>query len=183
MSLYHLFIKCYQPSASRVKELTEKLEKLDMRTYPGENVSTFVVEATAIIKEIKMNYLMPNQVPDLTMAALSGLTTCSDTHIRNKARDQRFDANGLSFALTTPVKKVDPIDLLNSFEQIYCRMIEAKDYTPALAKILTNPKGNLGDMCLPCNQAQVKGQLVQDRNATSTHGNSTGGNAGSKKIV
>jgi len=45
---------------------------MPIRTYPGENVTLFVQDATKLVREIKMNFMINSTVPDLTTVALSG---------------------------------------------------------------------------------------------------------------
>ena len=72
--LWHIFGTCYNPSQTRIESLKSKLRSLTVRSYPGENITLFVTDATALVKEIKMNYLTPDQVPDLLLITITGLT-------------------------------------------------------------------------------------------------------------
>ena len=77
--LQAVLLKVYQSSFSRVRVLTDKLEGLDLTTFPGENVTLLYEAAMLLVTEIQMCCRGENQVPDLTTKALSGLTTATDT--------------------------------------------------------------------------------------------------------
>ena len=68
----------HRPSIHTVRTLVAKLEALDIRKFPGENVRLFVAEATLIVNEIQLNLTLQNQEPTLSSSAIKGLTLSSD---------------------------------------------------------------------------------------------------------
>ena len=150
-----LIQKIYRPSQSKIRDLKEKLESLDLKTYPAENVTLYVQDATKIIREIRINFMKPDEVPDLLTAALTGLISCSDECIRRKARDLRIDSDVLGS--TQP----DPITVLQSLDDLYRVLVNQKDYGPAISPAAHSKfKAMIGEM------VDVKfGTLIQDRSA------------------
>jgi hypothetical protein len=82
--LKEILLRLYRPSFSKVQVLKEQLRNLKLRDFPGENVTSFVQKANAIILEMKMNFMKPDEVPDLVSVALTGLLTASDIHFQGK---------------------------------------------------------------------------------------------------
>jgi hypothetical protein len=72
-----LFEKLYRPSLANNKALLDKLDKMDIRKYPGENVTLFVQDAVKIVRELQMNFMSDDSMPELTMTALTGLSHSS----------------------------------------------------------------------------------------------------------
>ena len=74
---------------------------MPIRTYPGENVTLFVQDATKLVREIKMNFMINSTVPDLTTVALSGLTLSSNNWLLQRVHTIRInnDVNGFGKAL------------------------------------------------------------------------------------
>jgi hypothetical protein len=46
---------------------------MDIRKYPGENVTLFVQDAVKLVWELQMNFMSDDAMPELTLTALSGL--------------------------------------------------------------------------------------------------------------
>ena len=57
--------------------MRKDLREMDIRKYPGEDISKFNTDAIQIIKEIKMNYVSEKDVPNLVVDTLAGLEKCS----------------------------------------------------------------------------------------------------------
>jgi len=77
-----LLTKLYRPSQSKIESLKDKLKSLDIRKYPGENVTTFVQDASKLVREIRMNFTSNCNVPDCQVygslgVALKVHTSCS----------------------------------------------------------------------------------------------------------
>ena len=70
--------KRFRPSLANGRVLLDRLGFLDIRKYPGENVTLFVQDATKIVREIQMTFMSSNPMPELTMTALTGLTNSTD---------------------------------------------------------------------------------------------------------
>jgi hypothetical protein len=77
-----LFEKLYRPSLANIKALLDKLGKMDIRNYPGENVTTFVQDAVKIVRELQMNFMSDDAMPELTLTALEGLSHSSDPGLK-----------------------------------------------------------------------------------------------------
>jgi len=75
--LRHLLFSNYRPSLSKVDELVDQLKAMSIKKFPAENVTAYNIEAMTLIREIKMNYMYPNQVPNLATHDLRGLTECA----------------------------------------------------------------------------------------------------------
>jgi hypothetical protein len=71
--LMALFQKLYRPSLANNKALLDKLDNMNIRTYPGENVTLFVQDAVKLVRELQMNFMSDDAMPELTLTALSGL--------------------------------------------------------------------------------------------------------------
>ena len=175
---YDLLKKVYTPTTSRVNTLKKQLQALDITKYPAENITSFCTDAQALVREIQMNFLLPDQVPDLTMIALTGLKTSSDSWIRDKARKTRVEATKVGFGRNPKASVADPIDILNEFDDLYRELVDGDDYAPADTK----PKATAHQAQIQALQAQVQQletKLQQDRTAKSTTGNSNGGRTNS----
>ena len=94
-ALMLLLTKVYPSSYTKVKGLIQALEKLNIKDVPGENISTLVQKASDLIREIQMNFLQKNQIPDLCVSALRPFTTSSHEFIRHYVTDKMFYANKL----------------------------------------------------------------------------------------
>jgi len=49
--LMAVFTKIYRPSQSKIEHLKKKFKKMFIRTYPGENVTLFVQDATKLVQK------------------------------------------------------------------------------------------------------------------------------------
>ena len=172
-----LFIlkKCYRPSPEKVKDLTDKLEAMDLRKFPGENVTLFVQEATRLLTEIKMNLTMENQCPTLLNSALQGLAKGTDVFFVNEVK--RISITSTAANTFTSAAPADPLpstvqveEKLDELEELYQRLMERKSYDPGR-------QTPAPDSRLQALQAQIT-QLQQDRSARSTTGNSSNGGTG-----
>jgi len=132
--LMAVFTKIYQPSQSKIEHLKEKLKKMSICTYPGENVTLFVQDATKLVREIKMNFMINSTVPDLTTVALSGLTLSSDDLLLQRVRTIRInnDVNGFGKALGG-AKTYEAIEALMDIDELYRVLVNQDDYSPARA--------------------------------------------------
>jgi hypothetical protein len=154
--LMGLLKKIYRPSQSKIKQLRDKLESMDIRKYPGENITLFVQDATKLIREIRMNFMHNENVPDLTTAALSGLVTSSDLLVQQLVRNRRIisDVNGFGDKISN--QKEDPISVLQDIDELYRVLVNQNDYSPARMP-------SSGSKAL-----QAQGKLLQDRGASGT---------------
>ena len=173
MVMFEVFRKCYAPSHLRVKKLTDQLEAMDIRKYPGENVTSFTADAVDIIREVEMNFITHDQAPTLAMAALKGLTLSSDPMFQQQARKARIKANNMRWE-TGAQNPPSAIELLNQFDREYRQLVEGDDYAPTR----TQSREAANHATIERLQAQIsqlqanQAQLQQDRNASSSRGNS-----------
>jgi hypothetical protein len=126
-----LLTMLYRPSLSKLKELRERLEALDIRTYPGENVTLFCHDASKLVCEIRMNFMRNAAVDDLTTAALTGLHHCSEELLRLKVRGISMDNDVNGFESAIGNKKADALEVLQQAEDMYRVLVNMKAYAPA----------------------------------------------------
>ena len=131
--LMALITKIYRPSLSKIESLKESLKQLNLRSYPAENVTLFVQDASKLVREIKMNYMANYSIPDLTTAALSGLTVASDPLLLAQVRNLRIqsDVNGFSIGGSLSVGPVDAIEALKMVDELHRVLVNQSDYAPA----------------------------------------------------
>jgi len=131
-----LITKIYRPSLSEIEALKDSVKGLNLRSYPAENVTLFVQDATKLVREIKMNYMSNCSIPDLTTAALSGLTVASDPLLLAQVRNLRIqsDVNGFRLpsgggTLSLPVP--DALEALKMIDELHPVLVNQSDYGPA----------------------------------------------------
>ena len=163
-----IFEKLYRPSLANNKTLLDKLDQMDIRKYPGENVTLFVQDAVKIVRELQMNYMSEEAMPELTMTALSGLTKSSDPYLLHSVREIRLasDINGFGFAKSTT--RPDALSALQQVEALYRVLVNTKDYAPLQSA------SSLRALVA----SEVDAKLVQHRSNGSSHG--IGSNPGGK---
>jgi len=134
--LMALITKIYRPSLSKIEALKDSLKGLNLHSFPAENVTLFVQDATKLVREIKMNYMSNYSIPDLTAAALSGLTVASDPLLLAQVRNLRIqsDVNGFCLppgrgTLSLPVP--DTLEALKMINELYRVLVNQSDYGPA----------------------------------------------------
>jgi hypothetical protein len=193
-ALMLLLTKVYPSSYTKVKGLIQALEKLNIKDVPGENISTLVQQASDLIREIQMNFLQKNQIPDLCVSALRPFTTSSHEFIRHYVTDKMFYANKLILSpssvasststVVTPGAQagspmtLDPLVLLQGLEELYLTLKQQSNYPPG--------EHIASDKKLKAMQGEVKklkedlDKLTQNRSASSTNGGKKkhGGSAG-----
>jgi hypothetical protein len=126
-----LLTMLYRPSLSKLKELRETLEALDIRTYPGENITLFCHDASKLVCEIRMNFMRNAEVTDLTTAALTGLHHCSEELIRIRVRNISMDNDVNGFESSIGNKKADALVVLQEVEDMYRVLVNMKNYGPS----------------------------------------------------
>jgi len=169
--LMTLLTKLYRPSQSKIESLKDKLKSLDIRKHPGENVTTFVQDASKLVQEIRMNFTNNSNVPDLTTTALSGLTLSSDDFLLSQVCTLRInsDVNGFGGILGSFQAK-DPIAALQTIDDLCRVLISQSDCGPARQI----------DIKHKALQAKVEDKLVQDRNLSSSSGGESCWDCGDK---
>lgn len=140
----------YRHSESKVQVLLKQASELDLRKYPGENVTLFKLAMDNILDELEMN-LMPDQpLPTLRTSALSGLTKSTCDFFRNDILKTSMEEQvGFTHNSIDEVKKV-----IREAEELYLRMMDRKLYPPGLKP--TKDEGST----MRAMQAQVK-EVVQ----------------------
>ena len=164
-----LLTMLYRPSLSKLKVLRGKLEALDIRTYPGENVTLFCHDASKLVTEIRMNFMPNAAVDDLTSVALTGLHHSSEELIRFKVRQISMDNDVNGFEGSVGNDKADALEVLKTAEDMYLVLVNMKGYAPA--KPIEKKTG------MNAYQAGTSDKLQQDRTASSAgrnHGRPTG---------
>ena len=129
-----LLTKLCCPSQSKIESLKDKLKNLDIRKYPWENVTTFVQDASKLVREIRMNFTSNSNVPDLTTTTLSGLILSSDDFLLSQVQTLRVnsDVNGFGGILGSFQAK-DPIAALQTIDDLY-RALSVSQITDRHAK-------------------------------------------------
>lgn len=165
--LMELLSKLYRPSSSKIRRLQDSLEALDLRKYPAENVILFVQDATKLVREIRMNFMRPEDMPNLTSYALNGLKHASDDLLRNKVRDARVSCDNNAHGSAFGNDKKDALEALKHIVEYYTVLVDMGDYGPAQAPAKS--------MQAVIKQAVIdavanEAKLMQDRNAHSSRG-------------
>jgi hypothetical protein len=155
-----IYNKRFRPSLANGRVLLDRLGIMDIRQYPGENVTLFVQDAVKIVREIQMTFMSSNPMPELTMTALTGLTTSTDGMLLLEVRRLRRASNVNGFGAVSK-SRVDALAALQEIEELYLDLVNQKDYEP-----LKHAPSARALVAIP-------GHLVQDRNANTTYG---GGN-------
>ncbi len=78
-------------SQANVRHMCNELEAMDIRKFPGENVTDYMLDAMERVAEIRAN--SKQAVPDLTQLAIKGVISSSDEGLRNLARQIHSDAD------------------------------------------------------------------------------------------
>jgi hypothetical protein len=126
-----LLTMLYRPSLSKIRELRSSLEALDIRKYPGENVTMFCHDASKLVCEIKMNFMKDATVTDLPTVALTGLHHCTDVTLQAKVTQHCIDHDVNGFESAVGNKKTDALELLQQLDAVYRVLINLKIYAPA----------------------------------------------------
>jgi hypothetical protein len=113
-----LFEKLYRPSLANNKALLDKLGKMDIRTYPGENVTLFVQDAVKIVRELQMNFMSDDAMPELTLTALEGLSHSSDPGLKQEVRTLRLASDVNGFGFSTSIARPDALSALQSIADV-----------------------------------------------------------------
>jgi hypothetical protein len=142
---------------------------MDIRQYPGENVTLFVQDAVKIVRELQMNFMSDDAMPELTLTALTGLSHSSDPGLKQAVRELRLASDVNGFGFTTSIARPDALSALQRIADLYRLLVNVKDYAPADS---TSAASKLQAMI----GAAVDTKLAQNRQAGGTHG---GGGAGS----
>jgi hypothetical protein len=116
-----LLTMLYRPSLSKLKELHEKLEALNIRTYPGKNVTLFCHDASKLVCKIRINFMQNAGMEDLTTAALTGLHNSSEELLRLKVRQISMDNDVNGFDSSFGNTKSDALAMPQQVEDMSIR--------------------------------------------------------------
>jgi len=169
-----LLSKIYRPSQAKIRRLRDQLEALRLNKIPGESVTLYRQKAEPLCREIIMNSTNISNVPDLATTALFGLTFGSDSLLNNKVRELRIATDVNGFGGPYGNKEISAFDALKQIEDVYRVLVNSGDYAPA--KLVG--KENQAQALQAQIEKTIDAKLKQDRDASSTKGNSTGNSSG-----
>ena len=145
-ALMLLLTKVYPSSYTKVRGLLEEMEKLDIKQIPGENITTLVQKASDLIREIQMNFLRPDQIPDLCVSALKAFMSSSHEFVRFHVTEKMLKVNKLIVSPTMATAgnsttvlannpkavpdDLDPLKLLQGIEDLYITLKQQNNYPP-----------------------------------------------------
>ena len=113
-------------SSSVIRDLCHELKKLDIKTIPGENLSTFSALALDKVEQIRARST-DKEPDDLTQLSLHGCAYGSDEGIRAEARKLIAQANKPGSTLT-------PEEALKTMVNSYNNAVASDLYAPLKAK-------------------------------------------------
>ena len=107
MVLYLVLDQSNKITHSRVERLTTQLKSLSILNYPGENVISFNHDASKLVRDIMMCFMNPDQVPQLTVHSLTGLSNSTDSFFKGEVMRAliKYDNNRFEGTLALPVSK------------------------------------------------------------------------------
>ena len=187
-ALMLLLNKVYPSSYTKVKGLMLELEKLNIKEVPGENITTLVQKASDLVREIQMNFLRQDQVPDLCVSALKPFKNSSHEFVRFTVTTSMLKANKMivtpssapsgssttvrpGSSIATP-EELNPLTMLQELEELYITLKQQNNYPPG--EQLSADKKFKAMQSEVTKLKEELGKLTQDRSANSTKGgNST----------
>jgi hypothetical protein len=75
--LFAIFQICYRQAESKVESVLKQIEKLSLREFPGQNVTSYKQKLDKLLSKLEMNLPMDEKVPGLCNKALKGLSQCT----------------------------------------------------------------------------------------------------------
>ena len=163
MVLFHVLSLVYRHTESKVEKILKQLEALNLRDFPGQNVTQYKQRADVLLNELEMNVLQGQVIPTLRTKTLKGLTTSTFSFFQNKIIEMTMETSiGSSSSTIDAVKKT-----LREVQQMYLTLLEQDNYPPG--KQPTKPE----DPKMKGLQAQVSKlsadvtKLSQDRTANT----------------
>jgi hypothetical protein len=157
--LFAVFQICYRQAESKVEAVLKLIEKLNLRDFPGQNVTSYKQKLDEYLTELEMNLPHNEKVPGLRNKALKGLTHCTFDFFRNQV---------LQKLITGEAATVNDIkDIVKELDTLYLTLMEQDNYPPGLKAIPEDAK-------VLALQAEMKHlhtemtKLHQDRSASST---------------
>ena len=183
-ALMMLLTKVYPSSYTKVRGLIQELEKLNIKDIAGENITTLVQKASDLIREIQMNFLRQDQIPDLCVSALKPFKTSSHEYVRSTVTTKMLKVNKLIMAPSTASSgnsttvqtgtgvivpdELDPLKMLQELEELYITLKQQNNYPPG--DQLSSDKKFKAMQGEVTKLKEELGKLTQDRSASSTHG-------------
>jgi hypothetical protein len=162
---------------------------VNIKEIPGENITTLVQKASDLIREVQMNFLRQDQIPDLYVSAWKAFKLSSHEFVRFHITEKMLRVNKLitcpSSATagntnTVPTGNpqtvpddLDPLKLLQGTGELYFTLKQHNNCPPGEQPTVPDKK-------LKAMQGEVKrlkkelGKLTQDRGANSTSGKFSG---------
>ena len=129
---WQLYIeKCYRPSATKVKDIERKLEQMDLRSYPSEDVTKMNADVAKLMAELKLNVTYAQQCPTLMQSVLAGYAKGTDPYFSNKVTDITLTKVNPRGTPTSAEQILDVEQVVDSLENTYITMKEQKVYGPA----------------------------------------------------
>ena len=167
----------YRSELAKLKELTDKLEAMNITKFPGEDVSLFKQEAAALIRDIQRHFTSPEPVANLAVLAIKGLAHSTYQVYQNWIVTKIRKING------DPARAKNPtvaLDLLDQVEAEYLSLKSMHLYPPALKPNQEENRFKAMQAELSQVKSDIKDvKLQQDRNAGSTKGNTNNPNSNS----
>ena len=163
MALFHILQLVYRHSDSRVENITKQIESLNLRDFPGENVTLFVQKMQYLLDELEMNLPPGQSIPTLRTKALRGLTMSTYPFFQSEILKMT-----MAPALKPDQSAVSQVkQTIEEVHDLYINLMEQGHYPPGKQAI-----SEVKDV--KALQAEVKGiksemaKLTQDRSASST---------------
>ena len=179
--LYKVLQIVYRAELPKLKALEKELESLNITKVQAEDVSTYKVTASRLIREMQMNYPSPDPIHDLALKALSGLKYSTCDTFKNYIVQELID---LSSKPSDAKKASVALDRLDAAELQYLTLKQMDLYPPAKKPASEDPKYKAMMNKVSYLEKEMT-KLNQDRSASSTRGNSNHGNGtnGRRKIA
>jgi hypothetical protein len=164
--LYAILQICYRQAESKVESVLKQIEKLNLRDFPGQNVTSYKQKLDEYLTELEMNLPNDEKVPGLRNKSLKGLTQCTFDFFRNRVLEKLITGESASVN--------DIKDIVKELDILYLTLIEQDNYPPGSKTISEDTKV----LALQAEMKFLKTEMTklhQDRTASSTKGTSTGG--------
>ena len=153
----------YKHSESKVEKLLVKIQALDIKKYPGENVSLLTVDMLDLLQQLEMNVMPGASVDTLKTKVLKPFTKSSLEFFKSEA--MRIDMQ----ASTPTSNTIEGVKTsVKELEAVYTSMMEKGHHAPGLQAI------KLTETTVKALQAQVV-KLTRDQGSHAASKSGTGG--------
>jgi hypothetical protein len=156
---------CYRQAESKVESVLKLIEKLNLRDFPGQNVTSYKQKLDELLSELEMNLPNNAKVPGLRNKALKGLSLCTFEYFSNRVLDKLIIGES---ATVSDIK-----DTVKELDILYLTLMEQGNYPPGLKAIPEDAKV----LALQAEMKYLKTEMTklhQDRSASSTKGSTPG---------